>query len=157
VRIKSQPQLLCCSLLASMLASCASTSRLWQLQQSATAGTAIVAQLAGREFRIACRLNPPSLHVTIDGVRPAPHAQNLEVRSGGHVAVLPLVPSVRSRRVEAAGPVPETFLFMLNSNSPITISSAGRTFYLESLDEPTREAFAVACGKSAGIYVPPPR
>jgi hypothetical protein len=84
-------------------------------------------------------------------------AQNLEVRSGGHVAVVPLVKSLRSPNVEGLGPVPEAFLFMLNSNSPLTIGYAERTFKLGSLDEPTREAFAIACGKSAGVYVPPHR
>jgi hypothetical protein len=57
--------------------------------------------------------------------------------------------------VEAAGPVPETFLFMMNSRVPIEISYDDRAFDFAAFDEPTREAMAVACGKSAGVYVPP--
>jgi hypothetical protein len=115
------------------------------------------AEYAGKYFRISCQLNPPDLQIIIKGVRPARHASSLEVRSGGHIALVPLISTLHSSFLEAVGSVPETFLFMLNSNSPFAISYAGQTFHLESLDEPSREAFAVACGKSAGLYVPPAR
>ena len=141
-----------CAAAASVLTACAAAPGRWQLQHSATAGSAIVSQHEGREFRIACRLNPPDLYVSIAGISPRPGAVTIEISSGGHVARLPVLPTPGGRAVEAAGPVPETFLYMLNATAPFRVRYAGRGYALSGLDEPSRDAFAAACGKSAGTY-----
>lgn len=146
--------LICCTGVLSAVAGCADVARSWQLQHSATAGSAVEVRQRGKEFRIACRLNPADLYVSIAGLKPAPHARTLQISSGGHVVVLPLLGTVRSPLVEAAGPVPEPFLHMLNSTSPLTISYGGGTFSLGSMSGPVREALAIACGKSAGTWAP---
>lgn len=147
--------MICCASMATGLPGCSSTSGGWQLQHSATAGSAIATRRGGKEIRIACRLNPADLYVAVSGISPSPDLRNLEVRSGGHAALLPLLEAPYSTDVQASGPVPTPFLYMLNGTSPFKIIVAGRTFTLASLDKATREAFAIACGKAAGTWAPP--
>lgn len=131
---------------------CTSSAGQWQVQNSATAGAAIVLPLRNSEVRIACRLNPSDLYVATTALGTRDSGGSLVLRSGGHSVELSVLSTERG--VEAAGPVTGPLLFMLNGRAPMELRYGRRNIRLPALDEATRNAFATACGRSAGVYQP---
>jgi hypothetical protein len=142
------------ALVAALVTGCATPSTpQWALQASATTGAAIVLNDRAREFRIACRMNPSDLYVSISGEVPRPAARSIALTSGGHSVMLDVTTTGDEGIVEAAGAADERLLFMLNGNAPIVLEYAGGSFALPPLDELTRGKMAVACARSAGVPV----
>jgi len=135
-----------------LLAACGPTPADWRVQSSATAGTAAVLSARGDEIRIACRRNPADVYVAADGLEAKPDKPAVTLRSGGHGITLPVISTEHG--VEAAGPVTEPLLFMLNGGAGFELAYGGQVIRAPTLNEPAREALAVACARAAGVYEP---
>ena len=136
--------------IVSALGACAMTPPLprpWSLQNSATAGAALIYHDGEEEaLRMMCRRNPADFLVVPDGFVAAPGNATLTLQTEG--AELRLSASAlpgMSNAVEAKGPLTQGIVALIASGAPITISYGDQTATIPAPDPSSREAFITAC------------
>ena len=119
----------------------------WDMQASATAGTALVFNEGeADEVRIACRRGPAEIYVRPVGFMAAPGDAPLHLRAGAEAIALDVlaIPG-GSKAIEAKGPLTPGFFTFMESGQPIHLEYAGQRRALPAPNAQLRTDFTRAC------------